>query len=429
MPGYKYLGPGNRLDKGEPTNHNDKVAKEHDEAYDAYLKKKQDPYWNYNDADDVFLKKAKLNDLGGFLGTTFFKAKRLAWRAGLINNIDKPSLSNSSRDTNMSLRGAATDSNNQGSGNQLGLKETPVDVPYNVTRGPPDETFVTLPHIETGVYQMSDTFMSDHAFRMNSPYDPHVNSSNVSPAILPGMATSLADGDPDGVTTPARWYNLYSSLYQYYSVVSTRYNIYVENLSSEPLWVHCMFYNETNPPVEATNQDMLGWKGVRTKLLSSPFAFWDNNGFRVTQGNATTTINDGDDQMNEADPSTALNSNYAAAQGATSRGGNISCVFSGEYRPGDFKREIILDSQVENWTSINTNPTLPERLLIRVKPDNPGIPVNGTGAGDDFKYKLTAEIEYLVEFKELSTYVKWPVANQPVTYSIVGGSATAARAT
>lgn len=430
LPGYKYLGPGNKLDKGDPNNHNDKVAQEHDYAYDAYLKKRKNPYTNWNDADEVFLKKARLNDMGGLLGSSFFQAKKAAYRIGAIGSLDEPSLSNSSREANMSLRGAVGDGDSaKGSGNNMGLKETPVDMPYDITRGPPDETFVTLPHMETGIYQFTDTYAADHAFRLNSPYDPHVNQSNVSLGILPNLTNNTPDGDPDGVTTPARWYNLYSSLYAYYSVVSTRYKVYIENLSSEPLWAHCMFYNETLPPPEATNHDILAWKGVRSKLLASPLMFWDNSGFKVTAGNAQTTINDGDDQMNEGDVSTALNSNYVASQGATSRGGNISCVFAGEYRPGQYKREIILDSQVENWTSVNTNPALPERLLIRIKPDNPGIPADATAAGDDIKFKLTVELDYLVEFKELSTYVRWPVTKQPVVYSISGGTAGAARAT
>ena len=34
VPGYKYLGPGNSLNRGQPTNQTDEAAKEHDEAYD-----------------------------------------------------------------------------------------------------------------------------------------------------------------------------------------------------------------------------------------------------------------------------------------------------------------------------------------------------------------------------------------------------------
>lgn len=429
LPGYNYLGPGNKLNKGEPTNYNDAVARAHDHAYDSYLKKRQNPYTQWSDADESFLKQIKYNDYGGVLGGGFFHAKKAAYNIGLIKKLDESSLTNSTRESNMSLRGAVNDGDNaNGSGNNLGLKETPVDIPYNITRGPPDETFVTLPYVETGIYRFTGTFAADHAFRMNSPYDPHVNQSNVSPAILPNMTTNTPDPDPDGQNRPARWYNLYSSLYQYYHVVSCRYKIYVENLHSTPLWVHLMFYNETLPPPEATNQDILMWKGVQSRMLSSPMTFWDNLGDKVTAGHANLSTNDGDDVMNEQDVSTSLNSNYVAGQGAVSRGGNISCFFSGEYRPGDFKREVILDSDVENWTSVNTNPRLPERLLLRLKPDNPAIPADATVAGDDLKFKLTFEVEYLVEFKELSTYVKWPVTYQPVIYNVQGGTAGAARA-
>lgn len=33
LPGYKYLGPGNSLDLGEPTNQLDRIAQEHDITY------------------------------------------------------------------------------------------------------------------------------------------------------------------------------------------------------------------------------------------------------------------------------------------------------------------------------------------------------------------------------------------------------------
>lgn len=438
LPGYKYLGPGNRLDKGKPTNRNDAVAQEHDYAYESYLKKRQNPYTAWNRADDEFLKKVKLEDYGGVLGNAYFQTKKFAFRAGIINDIkEEPSVVNSPRDADMSksLRGSGPSSDGDsagGSGNTLGLKETPVDYPFDVTRGPPDETFVSLPHVETGIFRYNDTYAADHAFRMNSPYDPHVQNDNVSPATIPNMTVNSPAGDPDGTSVPARWYNLYAGLYAYYHTIACRYNVYVENMGSEPLWAHCMFYNETLPPPEATNQDIICWPQVRSRFLTSPFSFYSNNsslaGMKYTEGQAETAVDDGDNVMDEADPTTAGLSNLADLRGVTSRGGNISCVFSGVYRPGDFKREVLLDSQVENWTATNTNPSLPERLLVRLKPDNPGIPADAAGAaGDDIKYKITVKLDYLVEFKELSTYVRWPVVRQPITYSIIGSSASAAR--
>lgn len=53
VPGYKYLGPGNSLNRGKPNNNIDADAKEHDEAYDK-AKTKQE----VSQADKRFLSKA-----------------------------------------------------------------------------------------------------------------------------------------------------------------------------------------------------------------------------------------------------------------------------------------------------------------------------------------------------------------------------------
>lgn len=76
-PGYKYLGPGNDLDQGEPTNPSDAAAKEHDEAYDRYLRSGRNPYLYHNPADDTFIDKTKdAKDWGGKVGHYFFRVKR-----------------------------------------------------------------------------------------------------------------------------------------------------------------------------------------------------------------------------------------------------------------------------------------------------------------------------------------------------------------
>jgi hypothetical protein len=53
VPGYKYLGPGNSLNRGQPTNQIDEDAKEHDEAYDK-AKTNQE----VSEADNKFVNKA-----------------------------------------------------------------------------------------------------------------------------------------------------------------------------------------------------------------------------------------------------------------------------------------------------------------------------------------------------------------------------------
>lgn len=53
VPGYKYLGPGNSLNRGQPTNQIDEDAKEHDEAYD-----KAKAAQEVSQADNTFVNKA-----------------------------------------------------------------------------------------------------------------------------------------------------------------------------------------------------------------------------------------------------------------------------------------------------------------------------------------------------------------------------------
>ncbi|ABI74615.1 minor capsid protein [Mouse parvovirus 1e] len=76
-PGYKYLGPGNSLDQGEPTNPSDAAAKEHDEAYDKYIKSGKNPYLYFSAADQRFIDQTKdAKDWGGKVGHYFFRTKR-----------------------------------------------------------------------------------------------------------------------------------------------------------------------------------------------------------------------------------------------------------------------------------------------------------------------------------------------------------------
>lgn len=71
--GYKYLGPFNDLERGEPTNENDKAAKKHDEQY---TKLGTDAYWQYNEADEEFLQQLNPNDIPTNIAKTIFQVKR-----------------------------------------------------------------------------------------------------------------------------------------------------------------------------------------------------------------------------------------------------------------------------------------------------------------------------------------------------------------
>jgi len=77
LPGYRYLGPFNRLDKGPPQNVSDAAAREHDVAYERYIEEGLNPYFNYNEADEEFLEKvSREGDYGGRIATGLFNLKK-----------------------------------------------------------------------------------------------------------------------------------------------------------------------------------------------------------------------------------------------------------------------------------------------------------------------------------------------------------------
>lgn len=77
LPGYKYLGPGNGLEKGEPVNKADAAALEHDKAYDEQLKQGDNPYVKYNHADAKLQSDLKDDtSFGGNLARGVFQAKK-----------------------------------------------------------------------------------------------------------------------------------------------------------------------------------------------------------------------------------------------------------------------------------------------------------------------------------------------------------------
>lgn len=88
LPGYKYLGPGNAIDKGEPVDYNDWVAYIHDLGYGKIIDRGGNPYIQFSDADEEALARFQFDSFGGASAITFFTIKRLLWEAGLISRID-----------------------------------------------------------------------------------------------------------------------------------------------------------------------------------------------------------------------------------------------------------------------------------------------------------------------------------------------------
>ena len=77
LPGYRYLGPFNPLDNGEPVNNADRAAQLHDHAYSELIKSGKNPYLYFNKADEKFIDDLKDDwSIGGIIGSSFFKIKR-----------------------------------------------------------------------------------------------------------------------------------------------------------------------------------------------------------------------------------------------------------------------------------------------------------------------------------------------------------------
>lgn len=454
-PGYRYLGPFNSLDNGEPVNHNDAVAKEHDEGYAMLQKQGINPYTTFNDADVTALKKWKANSGAGIIAKSVFHAKDWLSRAKIIKRdltklpsvkraIDfghlgkpkkfspnlrtikeeNPSLKNlqSSTDTaNMSkMSNAAAGS---GSGNNGTLTETPVDDVdvWNVQRGPADYCFASLPFLSDRYVQQEAIYRRDHIFRMTSPYNTEQTTGTADGNSNSGTQLVISDFPADGAvgTDKADWYDYYAGMYNYYHVVACRYNVTVVN-HGEPIWAYLMFTNDERPPEGASNRDIQAWKGVQQVYLQSSWNAIDGtNGLEVSGGLT-------DVEMNETVNANTDNVNRIGAGYVTSRGGKVMHTFKGVYHPGDYTRDIRLDTDVENWTGVATNPTLPERMYVMIKPLNDWTVTTATGSqGDDLKYHIRVHLDYLVEFKELKTALKYPVQRQPLTVTIQSSTTTA----
>ncbi|KAE8879109.1 hypothetical protein PF002_g28733 [Phytophthora fragariae] len=296
-----------------------------------------------------------------------------------------------------------------GSGNAPGLKETPIDDPYVVYRGPPDYTFCSLPYIQQRYSSAGDTYSTDYVFRMTSPYD--VRQEMVAGDVNVGAGVMNVDTESDTGTVSARWFDYYAGMYKYYHVIGCKYDIFIENLKTDPLWAYLMFYNETQPPNEASNDDMQLWDNVKYKYIDRRAAAITSAGYMEGGEHAVNEV------TNEGGTSTAIVDSYETSNHV--KAGNYTAHFSGEYKPGQYRREIHLDSDVENWTLCTTNPSLPEKLLLRLKPVNDAMSHNNaTNYGNDLFFKIRVRLSYLVEFKELKDRFRWPVQRQPLTVTI-----------
>ncbi len=90
LPGSKYIGPGNPMNRGKPVDKADANAYQHDIDYDNYLKKgvkKKDVYLGYSDADERLLKNTKADTPNGLAVNLGIGAKKVLNKIGLTKRI------------------------------------------------------------------------------------------------------------------------------------------------------------------------------------------------------------------------------------------------------------------------------------------------------------------------------------------------------
>jgi hypothetical protein len=442
FPGHDFLGPFNPLDYATPRNEADVHAKEHDIEYNNIG---SEAYYKFTPGDQKLIEALADNPSAGARAAKFFfrtkryvahayntrasKQQKISEHFKVQKNVGqrlrKVGPSQTQREANNEKQGtlynlqattqtAMGDDPMNGGAKSKGAHETPVDDIVYVERGIPDYTFASLPYVRIANFKGDNLFADDNGFRMTSPYDCFVGVTQADLNTGAGTAfvNQLVSDATDTSAQKARWWDYYASMYKYYHVVSARWKMLFENQGLEPLWVHEMYISAENPPSGATNQDILHWKGVQSHYLR-PMAV----GTSVT-GINNTQLSSG--AQGENDPGTAVVNfpNFESGNMVNNVGSNI-IQLAGEYKQGDFTRDIKQDAEVETWTETSTNPTFAERLLIRVKPENEGIQTNSTGVfGRTIKWRYHLQIEYLVEFKELKDGLKWPVTNQPCELTI-----------
>lgn len=415
-PGYKYLGPGNSLNIGKATNPTDRAAELHDVGYQQLLANGKRPYTTYNIADEEFLKRIKLEgDYGATIARSLFNLKRKAADFGFISSdIKHPRLTTQLAEQAFQSMMAE----GKGSGNEAGTKETPVDPVINVGRGPPDYTYASLPFYNDLVERPPAPYYTHIlAYRMTSPYDTTVGYAATDANAGAGATwiDNVNTDTADATSSKARWFDMYAGLYDYYHVVGARWRVTFENLSTQPVWIHQMYGNEECPPPLATNEDIRCWKGVYSHYVGTT-----STAILSTGNEERNDMVTGDNDEDVGAPGTYANqTNYENGNQVTSRGRGPVCIMQGSYRTGDYKNEIHQDALIENWTAVTANPKLSERLYFFIKGQGEAQALNDANTyGNNLQFRWNLEIEYLVEFKQLKTALRWPVQRQPVTITL-----------
>jgi hypothetical protein len=194
LPGYKYLGPFNKLNKGTPTNYNDLIAYIHDIEYGKIIERGGNPYLQWSEADAKAYRKFTMQDYGGAAAKIFFGLKKKAYDVGLIPKFDEfePMAPSDKRFRFTKMKAT-----------ELKLR---MDAPFGM---------------------IDSTLNSTNTSGLN------VNMVRSSTGSL-GLSTGSEENFPEKLAVADNllipfWFNYFAKLYEYYTVIGCSYEIYIQN--------------------------------------------------------------------------------------------------------------------------------------------------------------------------------------------------------
>lgn len=461
-----YCGLGG---KGPVINEIDALCKEHDEHYTELIGKGKNPYTSHNEADEIFINKIKcllkkngnpINQLVGNVANAYFKAKKAMKIRGqkrketegeckhceeseycdihdnLYSSLYKKhkrgqSSSEDSSISNYSL-GSMRDSSmmeQQGHGSphdtaekEPGTEQAIEKIGHVWKRFPNHET-AELKWIYTQIMggiatanqnknlnplfsqrdqqsqrdgTTSGTYVTAAAeiagvasedasishptlmqFRMTSPYDI-VNKSGTN------IATS-SNSQP-------YWLGLFDSKYQFYHTLKAKWKLSftigtqqgLTNAQDFSFYVYWKYTSFDNPPTSYVI-DTSGTTGLSTTQYCTPDDYDRMRGWNKIHICANTTH-------------------------------NVTKVITGEYETGQCQMDVkMLQDTVhanagtlsaatsEGWTPVQSTVAFPENLSVIIVQDNAVALANANPA-----IGIRAEIDYLIQFRDLNAYYKFP---------------------
>ena len=409
VPGFNYMGPGNKMDKGPPTARDDAVSLEHDVEYGKIEKEGVNPKWVWSDADEKFVNEIKDTKTGRWISKPYFQAKKLAYQAGLIDKFTPESASKKkkSRMVTRSERnrrvvfgeGADTphanapvmvggpplpvDDDDMGEGLAAAAapgatvhgKETPITNEATILRPFSQAINGLMPYYTKGQFTLDalDTAAAQGivSFRMNSPYDIIIDNTTYVADPTPGADTR------DTNREHAMMYAYYSAIYKYFSCLKSHWKIRFWTASTaaqQEIGVWRYYHGKQNPPyVDASSNRILDkYRGMHRNAEHKKFPV-------PTTGNTDIS---------------------AYGHGVQ---------FNGRYVPGMVDHEVAEDNYTETWHVMDTVPSLRESATYIVTRTD-----RSTYASSVVVY-WDLEIVYEVQCKDLKAEYEFPSATSDIS--------------